>query len=93
MAYHPRSALSNLVNNTRLKHQTLIELLQLTYDGEIGKAVLGTHETLGDEILERIIAPNNATKDAPNIQLLQVFRLIQARSVTDIMKIPELSSR
>lgn len=81
MSYHPRSALTNLVNDTRFESQTSIELLQLTYDAKIGKAALGMHHTFGDEILEKITAPNCATQDVLNIQLLQVFRLIQASQI------------
>lgn len=78
MAYHSRAALSDLVQDTCLEPQTSIELLRLTYDRDLGRSILDVHDTFGNEILERITAPDYAKHDAPNIQLLQVFRSIQA---------------
>jgi len=65
------------VNNTVLGPQTSIELLRLKYEVKINKAILDVHGTFGDEILEHITTPDYAGQDAPHIQLLQVFRLVQ----------------
>jgi hypothetical protein len=80
MAYYPpRSALPKVSGDTGLGSETIIELLRLTYDGELGKAILDVHDTFGDDILEHVTAPADyGTHDCPNIQLLQVFSPIQA---------------
>jgi hypothetical protein len=78
MAYYPRSALSTLVNNKCLETTTTsIELLRHTFDRVLGEATLDVHNIFGDEILEHLVDPF-AIHNASNIQLLQVFRHIQA---------------
>jgi hypothetical protein len=79
MAYYPPpSALCKILNNARLESETSIELLRLTYDGELGNSILDVCGTFGDDILEHVTAPDYGTHDCPNIQLLQVFSPIQA---------------
>jgi hypothetical protein len=81
MAYYPpRSVLPKVPGDTGLESKTSIELLRLTYDGGLGKAILDVRDTFGDDILEHVTAPADyGTHECLNIQLLQVFSPIQAK--------------
>jgi hypothetical protein len=80
MAYYPPpSALCNILINAGLESETSIELLRLTYNGELGNSILDVRGTFGDDILEHVTAPDYGTHNCPNIQLLQVSSPIQAR--------------
>lgn len=65
------------MNNSPLEFQTSIELLRLAYDRELDQTVLQVHGIFGDDILDRISAPDEAMYRSVNIQLMQVFRFIR----------------
>ncbi len=93
MAYYPPSALSALVNSSPLESCTSIELLQISFNRALGRAVINVHDTFGDDILNQIGAAGPTVHGEVNIQLLQVSRApCLARSCADEEKISELSS-